>query len=144
MAGSTWKCMLASGGSYTSLNTAVFIVEAQTDKVVMPLHDGLPKVWDQSPPLCSNTVEGCPPEIVEYMESWRDSMLGALKEVQTANRGDGIFNPSCLIHTSFSSDKPLINKLNYMQALEAWINEPSSGSDHYYIDDCGEVMCGTC
>ena len=58
------KCLIAEG-LYPSLESPVFVVEAQTDEIVMPLHDGLPSVWSDSPYPCYNEVDNCPEEVRE-------------------------------------------------------------------------------
>lgn len=59
-ASAPWECMMANG-SYSSIESPIFFVEAQTDEVVMPLHDGLPALWQDDPPLCKNKcVPACP------------------------------------------------------------------------------------
>lgn len=116
----------------------MFFIEAQTDKVVMPLHNGLPALWDQSPPLCDNTVVGCPNDIVNYMRDWSGHMIHALTAV-VEHGGDGVFNPACLIHTSFNTTSPILNERNYLQAFGDWLFGRSSKSNASY-DSCG-VMC---
>ena len=50
-----WECMFANS-SYATIESPIFFVEAQTDKVVMPLHNGLPAVWDdKTHKECDNT-----------------------------------------------------------------------------------------
>eukprot|EP00660_Eupelagonema_oceanica_P006414 gene6414-2461_t len=44
-----WRCMFGAT-SYPHIKARMFIAEAQTDSIVMPLHDGLPKVWQESDP----------------------------------------------------------------------------------------------
>jgi hypothetical protein len=53
-AATPWECLFAAA-SYSTIESPIFFVEAQTDEVVMPLHDGLPAVWDDKPPQCENT-----------------------------------------------------------------------------------------
>lgn len=54
LADTPWECMMANG-SYSTIESPIFFVEAQTDEVVMPLHNGLPALWDNHPPQCNNT-----------------------------------------------------------------------------------------
>jgi hypothetical protein len=136
------RCMLASGGAYETLATPVFVVEAQTDKVVMPLHDGLPDVWnDDGHPCYNKKGDTCPAEIQEYMLEWSGHMVDALQAVAGSNR-DGVFNPACLLHTEFSDTWPILDGMNYVEALQAWLD--SSAEDiakHVHIDDCGDIFC---
>eukprot|EP00051_Salpingoeca_urceolata_P017828 m.245867 g.245867 ORF g.245867 m.245867 type:complete len:393 (+) comp19055_c2_seq1:162-1340(+) len=135
---SPWECVF-SNASYATLNTPVFFVEGQTDKVVMPLHDGLPAVWDAVPKKCDNTVEGCPEQVVDYMKTWSSMMIQGISQVKGSER-DGYFNPACLIHTSFASTHPLIDGRSYSQAVADWMF--ARGKPNHLADTCG-VLCNT-
>jgi hypothetical protein len=103
-----WECIFAVK-SYKTLATNVFVVEAQTDKVVMPLHDGLPL---QSP---------YPDPVLQYMQVWAGNMTSYLTELTDGGKGDGLFNPACLIHTGFKVAGPKIGGRNYLDALGDWL-----------------------
>lgn len=57
-------------------------------------------------------------------------------------RGDGLFNPACFMHTSFSPSKPLLQGLNFLQVFGNWYYGRSGPS--VLRDSCG-IMCNpTC
>ncbi len=131
-----WQCMFAVK-SYITVKSPVFVIEAQTDRVVMPLHNGLPPVWDSFPFHCKNKISNCPQDILDFMATWKEEMGIAIKSVSKSDR-DGLFHPACLIHTSFKIEQPLINGKNYLAAFTDWLFKRSKS--HKYVDDCG-VMC---
>lgn len=143
-----WMCLFAQT-SYATLTTPIFVIEAQTDKVVMPLHNGLPSVWDNVPPLCDNTVVGCPQSIVDYMKSWHthmeDSLVQLVKAAKLSPKRAGLFHPACLIHTTFEVAYPIISGLNYIEATGKWVFG-RGGVPYVYVDNCVDsgVMCGKC
>ena len=56
----------------------------------------------------------------------------------------GAFNPACFIHTSFSFTSPLINGLNYIQAISNWYFQTTGPEGYKLADTCG-IMCNpTC
>ena len=115
----------------------------------MPLHDGLPAVWNDAPYPCFNEVGACPEDILEYMRTWSLNMSSAMglvvsnEDVKANGLLDGAFHPSCLIHTTFSHTQPMIDDLNYAAAAAAWLNGEGGGSKeaHLHIDSCDDVMC---
>ena len=127
-----WTCIFAVQ-SYKTLNTPVFVIEAQTDKVVMPLHDGLPL---NSP---------YPTQVLEYMSKWSANMTANLGELVNSGRGDGLFNPACLIHTGFKVAGPKINGRNYLDALGDWLykrgRKSAISQDHCPPDQNYGVLC---
>jgi hypothetical protein len=142
---SPWECMFAVA-SYSTLATPVYIMEAQTDRVVMPLHASLPDVYDNSNVTarqCDNNITDCPAPILSFMDTWRSQMVKALQIVIDRKNGDGIFNPACLIHTGFELGKPLLHGKNYLTGFTDWLFQRSP-STVIMMDDCG-VMCNpTC
>eukprot|EP01013_Petalomonas_cantuscygni_P038637 TRINITY_DN6982_c0_g1_i1.p1 TRINITY_DN6982_c0_g1~~TRINITY_DN6982_c0_g1_i1.p1 ORF type:complete len:436 (+),score=63.16 TRINITY_DN6982_c0_g1_i1:48-1355(+) len=146
-----WECLVA-GGFYSTMKSPVFFVESQTDAVVMPLHDGLPALWgDKKDPRCAGTVDGCPPDVVRYMSSWRQHMLDTASSVGTGvRRGvDGIFLSACLVHTDFYFDHPHIDGVSFLGAVGSWLfqRDPTRADAARYVDECGvrgRVMCGAC
>lgn len=132
--------------SYQTISTPLFVIEAQTDRVVMPLHDGLPPLWDGRPRLCDNQVSGCPAAVLEYMSSWQKHMATSIQQVGklSGKERDGVFHPACLIHISFSVAAPLIQGQNYLEALGDWMFHRPRASGYRYVDSCHGVMCGHC
>jgi len=129
-----WKCMFAVA-SYKTLKTPIFVVEAQTDKVVMPLHDGLP------------LNKPYPTAVLQYMSKWAHNMTTDLAMVTGSGRGDGLFNPGCLIHTSFKVEGPFINNLTYLDAIGNWMfkrSGPTVLQDHCPPGVNYGVLCNPC
>lgn len=137
-----WICIFAHA-SYPTLSSPVFVAEGQTDKVVMPLHDGLPQLWMQDQKLCLQSVHGCPAPVVEYMRSWRDHMADSIKQVVDSSRGDGLYHPACLVHTEFEASHPIVHGFAYLEAFGSWLFKRDTKMN--WVDDCGEVLCNpTC
>jgi hypothetical protein len=76
-----------------------------------------------------------------------------LQKVSTPNKikVDGAFASACLLHTEFGTFWPIINQLNYKQALWNWYNDDQiySSNDknpHFHMDRCtdGNILCGIC
>eukprot|EP00056_Hartaetosiga_gracilis_P005646 m.87216 g.87216 ORF g.87216 m.87216 type:complete len:337 (+) comp12235_c0_seq2:1328-2338(+) len=122
-----WVCML-SNTSYHFIDTPVFVTEAQTDQVVILYHDWMPPMYLHLQPE------------MEYLEEWHANMTQALSPA-IVSKTDGVFNPACFIHTSFSSSAPTINGYTYISAFNEWYTK---GTPLSLTDDCG-VMCNpTC
>lgn len=147
-----WECMFASR-SYATLATPIFFTHAQTDSVVMPLHAALPAVWNLTPPTCDVKNGPCPAVIKEFMGTWGTMMKNTealvTSAVKSGKRKDGMFSAACLIHTSFSSQKPIVNNMSYVQALGNWVkSNATGGQQHLHIDSCfyntNTAMCGIC
>jgi hypothetical protein len=142
MLSTPWRCLIAAG-SVATVQSPLFVIEAQTDRVVMPLHDGLPPVWKQTPPLCNNSPVGCPKGILQYMSEWRGQMEALLASVHPLKEQTfGYFNPACLLHGDFTHAYPLINGASYIQAFDAWAFHNKTV---LLQDRCGTPMCNpTC
>ena len=54
----------------------------------------------------------------------------------------GFFNPSCYIHTAFSTTAPLIKGQSYMDVFTSWYKGEAGG--HKAADDCGLTCNPTC
>lgn len=121
-------CML-SNNSFPYIQSEAFVVQAQTDQVVLTGHDCWPEnhMYD--------------PEEKEFMTEWHNNMTVALGPLmQTENTRNGVFAAACYTHTGFTSAGPLINGLNYKEAfLNFYFN--STATEKYKLsDDCG-LMC---
>jgi hypothetical protein len=136
-----WKCLIGVA-ILPTLATPVFIMEAQTDRVVMPLHDGLPHVWyDKVHPVCRNTVADCPESVLKYMSRWRQQMMTALiGSAEKLPSTVGFFHPSCLVHTEFKWEGPFLSGMNYLQAFGLWAFRREASQTVRLYDTCG-VMC---
>lgn len=112
--------------SYTSVKAPLFIIEAQSDSVVLMGHDWLPH--DHS---------GAPEKA--YMHEFHENQTRCLASAMSASSKDGVFNPACFIHTSFTN-KILIRGVNYKQGLLKFL----AGEPAKFQDDCGELCNPTC
>ncbi len=135
-AATPWQCMFANA-SYDTLESELFVIEGQTDRVVLPLHNGLPAVWDKSSE-CRDDTSNCPQDMLDFMDVWRGEMMSSTAKVSARDR-DGIFHPACLIHTSFKLEQPLIRGTNYLTAFTNWLFKRGD-ANHNFVDTCG-VMC---
>ena len=124
-------CILANN-SFPFVTVESFIIEAQTDKVVLTAHDWVP--LDQDPHWSS--------EIKSYFEAWSYNMSTALQPSMNVLSKNGVFNPACFIHTDFSATSPIINGKNYLQAFQAWYFKEEKAIK--YQDDCGILCNPTC
>jgi len=125
-----WYCALGNVSIFT-LNTPVFVMEAQTDKVAMGLHDG---------------VSGQPPfsgQLLEYVTQWASNMSIALEPVE-AGPADGVFNPACWMHTEFSTTQPIVDGYSYMDAFNNWAFFHSQSIPRIIKDSCGITCNPTC
>ena len=131
-----WACVL-SNYSFPYISSEAFVVEAQTDAVVLENHDWIPS----APALCNS------PESV-YVAQWRQQMHQALQPLlDVSNPRNGVFSPGCYTHTGFYHDTPLVNNLNYYQAFGNWyFNRTADASSMKIWDECGpELYCNpTC
>jgi len=123
-------CALANVSIFT-LETPVFVMEAQTDKISMLLHDGV----TENPPF-----EGA---LLQYVTDWARNMSVALQPVINSDR-DGLFNPACFMHTSFSSSQPLIKGISYIEAFNNWAFVHSPSIPRVLLDTCGITCNPTC
>jgi hypothetical protein len=132
-----YACTLAAY-AYPYIKSRTFIIEAQTDQVVLEAHD-----WVPSPPsLCEN------PEL-QYVSSWRDEMIQHLTEnhiLDESSSQSGAFVPACYTHTGFSSSAPLIpskeegNKVtNFYEAFSNWYYERTTSKGFKLYDVCEEI-----
>jgi hypothetical protein len=127
-----WYCML-SNYSFPYISVEVFASEAQTDQVVITDHDCVPPQYLQEAPEQA------------YLQAWHANMTIALSPLAAlSNARNGIFNPACFIHTSFSPSAPLINGLNFLQAFGNFYYQRSAPQMYKLADSCG-IMCNpTC
>eukprot|EP01121_Diplochlamys_sp_Union-15-3_P017327 TRINITY_DN6078_c0_g1_i1.p1 TRINITY_DN6078_c0_g1~~TRINITY_DN6078_c0_g1_i1.p1 ORF type:complete len:373 (+),score=59.43 TRINITY_DN6078_c0_g1_i1:58-1176(+) len=127
LSSSPWLCLVANE-SIPYIKSRAYIVEAQTDKVVILDHDSLPEEYMNEP------------EEQAYLREWSHNMTTALRHV-SQTRQHGIFNAACFIHTDFYSNAPLIQGYNYYRGFHNWLN----GQEPYnFQDDCGIICNPTC
>lgn len=127
-----WACMLANY-SYPYISSEAFVVEAQTDQVVLEDHDWLPGEWRTEAPEHA------------YMQAWSLNMTTGLAPLMApSNKRNGVFNPACYIHTSFGLSSPLINGTNYQTALGDWYFGRGNAANWKMQDNCGVECNPTC
>jgi ribosome maturation protein SDO1 len=128
-----YACSLANY-SFPFITSETFIVESQTDKVVLEYHDWVPSSQD---PNWSQDVR-------EYLSSWQANMTQALVPAMDAkNKNNGVFNPACFIHTSFNANGPLIGNVSYYSAFDAWFY--GENAELWKLqDECGILCNPTC
>jgi hypothetical protein len=91
-----WACML-SNYSLPYIGADAFVVEAQTDEVVLLDHDWVPQPYVTAPPEQM------------YLAEWHANMTQALAPLMAAAQPRyGVFNAACFIHTDFYFTGPLI------------------------------------
>lgn len=139
-----WSCVFADQ-SYATVTTPLFVIEAQTDAIVMPLHDGLPPLWHDGS-TCANNITTCPPQMLEYMALWKGNMSSAISQVGALKPRDSLFHPACLVHTGFTQWGPKVTGLNFVEALGEWLSSLEEGLVKVprFVDSCSGVMCGSC
>jgi hypothetical protein len=125
-------CLIANN-SVSFVQTPVFVVQSQTDEVVMQWHDMLPDV----PSL--PTVQ---PEESAFMREWHLNMTVALTAPERAKTIAGYFTAACWTHCNFNSQYPLIDGLNWYQAFGNYYFNRTPSS--YHMDQCGEMCNPTC
>ena len=126
-----WRCVLANN-SFPYVSSHAFVIEAQTDQVVLNAHDWVP----QDDPNWTAPV-------LDYMAQWHDNMTVALAPSMDPASPNGVFNPACFIHTSFSASSPLLSGLNYLDAFANWYFG-GAGAKTKLQDDCGILCNPTC
>ncbi len=134
LADTPWACLLANY-SFPYIQQESYVVEAQTDEVVLVAHDWVPQDFVMLPPEQA------------YLAEWANNMTQALQPVMNPSSSpprSGAFNPACFIHTNFLIDQPLIRGIGYLEAFGNWYYQ-RTGPDGYQLqDNCG-IMCNpTC
>jgi hypothetical protein len=126
-------CILANN-SFPFIDAEAFITEAQTDKVVLLYHDWVP---DQDPKW-SDPVK-------DYFHEWHNNMTIALQPSMDSTSKNGVFNPACFIHCSFTPTSPIIQGQNYLQAFQQWFFKEGGDSSGVKLQDhCGELCNPSC
>ena len=125
-----WRCILANE-TFPFVSASAFITEAQSDKVVLTDHDWVPGKQD---PKWSGTVKS-------YLSQWQHNMTSALGPSMAPTSKNGVFNPSCFIHTDFYSSGPSIKGHTYLSAFNSWYFEEQPIK---LMDDCGLLCNPTC
>lgn len=122
--------------TYEHVSTPLFIMEAQSDSVVLMGHDWLPQ---PSLPI--------PAAQKAYMAQFTQNQTRALAAAARPQSKHGFFNPACFFHTGFTHEFTLATasgeRISYLQAFRRWLG----GEAVRLADVCddGEVLCNpTC
>ena len=119
--------------SYGFVQAPLFIIEAQGDSVVLMDHDSVPKLTNRK----SVTAP-----VQRYMAAFAANQSACLAAALGPKSSDGVFNPSCFIHTGFK-ESITIGGTGYIAAFRSWLG----GASVKLTDKCaeGEVLCNpTC
>ena len=125
-------CLLPSL-SYGYVQAPLFIMEAQGDSVVLKDHDSVPGLKSRS---------AVTPPVQAYMAAFAANQSACLAPAMAPKSADGVFNPSCFIHTGFTSTIKIAGQ-GYLDAFRSWLG----GAAVKLADKCagGEVLCNpTC
>jgi O-palmitoleoyl-L-serine hydrolase len=121
---SPWRCLVADY-SFPFIETPIFITEALTDRVVIPLHNGIPSKF---PPFTGDEVP--------FVKGWGKTMRSALQQVLRSPTA-GVFAPACWTHTTFDTGI-LLNGTDRLTYLANWMY---NGQAAKAIDPCGDYLC---
>ena len=116
-----------------TLKVDVFIVESQTDGVVMPLHDGVPK---QQP---------FPTPVLAYVTEWGATMRSAIRAWLVPSQASrrAVFTPACWLHCNYSANRPLIDGRSFITAFNQFFTM-STDYVQVHMDSCGTMCNPTC
>jgi hypothetical protein len=135
------ECML-SNNSLPYTHVSAFVVQSETDEVVLTGHDCWPSDF-MDRPMPSH-----------FMKEWHANMTVALSPLMNEPApaaGEpykfGVFAAACYIHTSFSKQQPVVQGVTYMEAISRWYYQDVNGmkADTFKLaDECGEMCNPTC
>eukprot|EP00039_Didymoeca_costata_P014968 m.247611 g.247611 ORF g.247611 m.247611 type:complete len:388 (-) comp16128_c0_seq10:43-1206(-) len=123
-----YKCLVPHL-AYHYMTTPMFILEAITDAVVMCGFEGL--ACDEHNLLTNK-------QVWNFINDYADNATQNFLQVNATR--DGLYAPSCLMHTGFELDKPLINGVGAVDALYKWATPYMHGetptTKSIYVDSC--------
>jgi len=114
------RCVAARGPSahgacavphigYAYVATPLFVMQSLTDIVILCGFEGVPTKFE--------------PSVARYIEDYAHNATALLAAtVQKKSARDGLFAPSCLMHTGFTLDGPLIGGVHAIAALSQWVH----------------------
>lgn len=127
----TWLCLLPYI-AYPHMTEPIFIIEAFTDTVVVMGFEGVPA--DPKSLLI--------PAVRSYFTLYGANASKNFEQVQLNSGRDGLYAASCLTHTDFRLDKPLINGTNAVTAASQWIQahlqtpNRQLSQNFFWVDKC--------
>jgi hypothetical protein len=140
------NCMILNV-SYPFIQSDSFVVQAQTDAVVLTGHDNWPSDYMYEAPEQS------------FMSEWHANMTVALGPLmipeEDKKRGDkrdspplsprsGVFAAACYTHGGFTHSYPLLDGINFYEAFDRFYSDSSPSTSYKLSDDCGEMCNPTC
>jgi hypothetical protein len=135
---SAGNCMVLNV-SYPYIDSDSFVVQSQTDAVVLTGHDNWP----------SDYMYEVPEQ--EFMAAWHANMTTALAPLMVAEEEksspsprSGVFAAACYTHGGFTHSYPLIDGINFYEAFDRFYSGSSPSSSYKLSDDCGEMCNPTC
>lgn len=127
---SPFPCMLSSN-SQPYVSSDVYVVQSQTDSVVLRYHDNWPEAHMSEEPEQA------------YMHDWHLNMTSALSPLQKSSK-NGAFAAACYTHTDFLAKKPTINGVGFMEAYTNFYYNRTASEGFNFADDCGEMCNPSC
>ena len=121
--------------SYPYIASPLFIIVAQSDRVVLEYHNNVPKLSKASLPLA--------PSLSTWMTAYAANQTHDLQLAMSTSSPNGVFNPACFVHTEFQTNIK-INGESYLTAFLKWFH----GAGVKLADTCNgskPVLCNpTC
>ena len=127
---SSYKCGVPHL-AYPYLATPTFVIQSLTDVVVLCDFEGMP-----CKPIAKALLN---PEVWWNLDQYAHNATMMLDQTVFNNPRDGLFAASCLIHTGFNLDGPIINGTSAPVALYQWLTQalgPGGGVAYHHIDRC--------
>lgn len=134
---SAGACML-SNHSQPYIESDAFVIQAQSDQVVLTGHDTWPETYMYEE------------EEQAFMAAWHANMTTALKPLMAhptptlQHRRSGVFAVACYTHTGFTAAGPLLQGRNYLQVFSDFYLRSAAPEQYKLADDCGLMCNPTC
>ena len=123
-------CMISSY-SQPYVMSDVYVVQSQTDSVVLRYHDNWPEDHMLDEPEQA------------YMREWHQNMTTSLDPLLNSSR-NGVFAAACYTHTDFLATSPNINGVGFMEAFTTFYYNQTASNGFNFADDCGEMCNPSC
>lgn len=125
-------CMIANQ-SYPFIQSDSFVIQSQTDSVVLTGHDTWPSDYMYETPE------------QQFMHEWHQNMtIGLSPLMNPFNKKSGVFAAACYTHGGFSHSGPFIKDMNFYDAFDYFYDNRSNPSHYKLSDTCGEMCNPTC
>jgi len=150
------NCMILNA-SYPYLQSDSFVVQAQTDAVVLTGHDNWPSDYMYEPPEqafmaewhANMTVALQPLMVTEEDKHNQEAETdkekhGEVSSSSVSSPRSGVFAAACYTHGGFTHSYPLIDEINFYEAFDRFYSSASPSTSYKLSDDCGEMCNPTC